>query len=264
MGCRTCAPRPRFRHRRRSGRGVRPRPRAPCWPSARCTMRPRYPRPGWAEQSPADWWDALGEATRGADGRSRRARTIDGICVATTASTVVVCKRDGTPLRPALLWMDCRAAAEADRTARSRHPGAWPIPAAATRPNGWCRRPCGSRANEPQIYAGAEIICECLDYVNFMLTGRWVGSRMNATCKWNYDFVAGRFHDDLLPSSACRISPTQAAAPRSSPSARRSRRISAAAAAHLGLVEPARCSRRAASTRISAWSAPTRWRRASS
>ena len=81
----------------------------------------RHPRPGWAEQSPLDWWEALGKATRGlmAD---LGAPEIDGVCVATTASTVVACKRDGTPLRPALLWMDCRAAEEADRTAASRHP----------------------------------------------------------------------------------------------------------------------------------------------
>jgi len=34
--------------------------------------------------------------------------------------------------------------------------------------------------------------------VNFMLTGRWVASRMNATCKWNYDSVNRRFHGDLF------------------------------------------------------------------
>lgn len=155
-----------------------------------------YPRPGWAEQSATDWWEALGKATRDLM-RDLDFPSIDGICVATTASTVVACKRDGTPLRPALLWMDCRAAAEADRTARSRHPvlayaggsdaAEWLVPKAM-----WIA------ANEPGVYAGADIICECLDFVNFMLTGRWVGSRMNATCKWNYDSVAGKFHTDLF------------------------------------------------------------------
>ncbi len=33
--------------------------------------------------------------------------------------------------------------------------------------------------------------------MNFRLTGRWVGSRMNATCKWNYDSAAGRFVDEV-------------------------------------------------------------------
>ena len=156
----------------------------------------RYPRPGWAEQSPADWWAALGEATRELI-RDLGSPTIDGICAATTASTVVACKRDGTPLRPALLWMDCRAAEEADRTARATHPvlayaggsdaAEWLVPKAM-----WLA------AHEPAVYAGAEIICEGLDYINFKLTGLWVRSRMNATCKWNYDSVAECFHDALF------------------------------------------------------------------
>ena len=81
----------------------------------------RHPHPGWAEQSPVDWWEALGKTTRRLLGDLDWPE-IAGISVATTASTVVVCKRDGAPLHPALLWMDCRAAAEADRTAASRHP----------------------------------------------------------------------------------------------------------------------------------------------
>ncbi|WP_119393009.1 FGGY-family carbohydrate kinase [Taklimakanibacter lacteus] len=154
-----------------------------------------YPRPGWAEQSAIDWWEALGVATRDLMAKLGSPR-IDGICTATTASTVVACKRDGTPLRPALLWMDCRAAAEADRTAKSSHPvlafaggsdaAEWLVPKAM-----WMAH------NEPDTYAEADIICECLDYVNFKLAGRWVGSRMNATCKWNYDSVAGKFHPEL-------------------------------------------------------------------
>ena len=192
----------------------------------------RHPRPGWAEQSPLDWWEALGKATRGlmAD---LGAPEIDGVCVATTASTVVACKRDGTPLRPALLWMDCRAAGEADRTAASRHPvmaysgggdaAEWLVPKSM-----WLA------AHEPDIYAHADVICECIDYVNFLLTGRWVGSRMNATCKWNYDSVQGRFVDDLyaefgVPDLASKL--PSSIFPVGAPIGR----LSAKATAHLGL-----------------------------
>lgn len=191
-----------------------------------------YPRPGWAEQSPADWWDALGRASRAlmADLGSPE---IAGICAATTASTVVACKRDGTPLRPALLWMDCRAAEEAERSGLSKNPvmdyvgGAnaseWLISKAM-----WLAR------HERQIYAEADIICECLDYINFKLTGDWVGSRMNATCKWNYDSVGKRFPAELyaefgVEGLEAKLPPEIFAvgAPID--------RVSAAAASHLGL-----------------------------
>jgi ribulose kinase len=192
----------------------------------------RHPRPTWAEQWPTDWWNAVGEATR-ALMRDLGSPEIQGVCAATTASTVVVCTREGAPLRPALLWMDCRAAEEAERTARSRHPvmsfsgggdaAEWLVPKAM-----WLAR------HEPEVYAKAEIICECLDYVNFKLTGRWVASRMNATCKWNYDSVAGRFVDELyaefgVPDLAEKLPKIvhKVGAP--------IERLSAEAASHLGL-----------------------------
>lgn len=156
----------------------------------------RYPRPGWAEQNPDAWWQAAGSATR-ALMRELGAPAIHGVSVATTASTVVACTRDGGALYPALLWMDCRAASEAERTAKTSHPvmayaggsdaAEWLVPKAM-----WLA------AHEPKVYAEAGVICECLDYINFRLTGRWVGSRMNATCKWNYDSIEKRFHDGLF------------------------------------------------------------------
>jgi ribulose kinase len=129
--------------------------------------------------------------------------------------------------------MDCRAAEQADRTARSRHPvmaysgggdaAEWLVPKAM-----WLAD------NEPEIYARAEVICECLDYVNFMLTGRWVASRMNAACKWNYDSAAGRFVDAIYADFGVPDLPGKlpnAVYPVGAPI----ERLSAAAAEHLGL-----------------------------
>jgi sugar (pentulose or hexulose) kinase len=77
-----------------------------------------FPRPGWAEQNPEDWWTATVRATRAAlaEPRVRGAGEVAAISVATTASTVVVLDRDGIVLRPAILWMDSRASREADET----------------------------------------------------------------------------------------------------------------------------------------------------
>ena len=154
-----------------------------------------YPRLGWAEQSPLDWWEALGRASR-AVMQAFGPATIEGIAVATTASTVVACRRDGQPLRPALLWMDCRAAAEAERTGRSRHPvmaysggsdaSEWLVPKAM-----WLARHDGA------VHAETDVLCECIDFINYKLTGRWTASRMNATCKWNYDSVNKRLPAEL-------------------------------------------------------------------
>ena len=154
-----------------------------------------YPRPGWAEQSPLDWWEALGRASR-ALMRDLGSPELAGICASTTASTVVVSRRDGTPLRSAILWMDCRAAEEAERSGRSTNP-VMAYAGGANASEWLISKAMWLAGHEPAIYAEADIICECLDYINFRLTERWVGSRMNATCKWNYDSVGKRFPTEL-------------------------------------------------------------------
>lgn len=153
------------------------------------------PRSGWAEQNPDDWWSALVAAVRQALDLAG-ATDISGVCVDTTASTVVVCTRDGKPLRPAILWMDCRAAAESQFTETINHPVMaysghgdaveWLVPKAM-----WLAR------QEPELYQSADIICEAIDFINFKLTGEWVGSQLNATCKWNYDADKGKFFPEL-------------------------------------------------------------------
>jgi len=158
---------------------------------AEATYDTDYPNPGWAEQNPADWLRAMQAAGRSVL-KQAGVSQVAGVCCATTASTVAVSTRDGRALAPALLWMDCRAEAESAETARLSHPvmrycgGSdaveWLVPKAM-----WLKR------NRPDLWRDADIICEALDYVNFALTGRWVASRMNAACKWNYDSAAARF-----------------------------------------------------------------------
>ena len=200
--------------------------------SAERTYPTWHPHPGWAEQDPEDWWHALGLASREALHHAGDP-TIEAACVATTASTVVACREDGTPIRPALLWMDCRAAAQAALTETVSHPvmrfsgggdaAEWLVPKAM-----WLR------AHEPDVWREAARVCECLDWINHRLTGVWVASRMNATCKWNYDPPNSTFRPDLyalfgVPDLAERL--PQPVRPVGTPI----EHMSAAAAAHLGV-----------------------------
>lgn len=154
-----------------------------------------HPKPAYAEQDPEDWWQAICTAARAVQNAAGNPR-IDAICAATTASTVVVAKRSGQPQAPAILWMDARAARESAQTGRVSHPilqasggecaVEWLVPKAM-----WTAR------NQPDLWRRTEVICEALDFVNFRLTGLWVGSLMNATCKWNYDSRNRQFCPDF-------------------------------------------------------------------
>ncbi|ASP94807.1 FGGY-family carbohydrate kinase [Sinorhizobium meliloti] len=151
--------------------------------------------PNRAEQNPEDWMTALVSLVPDVVAKAG-SPDIAAVCVATFASTVVLCDRSGKPIAPAVLWMDARAADEAAFTETVDHPiladsgGSdaveWLVPKAM-----WFAR------RKPDLWARTEVICEALDFVNHRLTGVWAGSLMNATCKWNYDSRNRKFCEDL-------------------------------------------------------------------
>lgn len=79
--------------------------------SAIPTSTPRF---GWAEQDPADWWDAACTAIRAAmSAADAHPSAIIAVGVSGGAHIGVMTDAAGTPLRPAILWSDSRSAAEA-------------------------------------------------------------------------------------------------------------------------------------------------------
>ncbi|KAI7844200.1 hypothetical protein COHA_002334 [Chlorella ohadii] len=148
-----------------------------------------FPKPGWAEQNPADWWAGLGAAVREAVA-SAGVQTTDvaAICVDTTCCTVVALDAAGAALRPALLWMDMRSAPQAAKVAACgdealavNSAGAGPVSAEWMVPKAlWLKE------NEPEVFERAAVICEYQDFVNFHLTGRWCASVNNASVRWHY------------------------------------------------------------------------------
>ena len=72
-----------------------------------------FPQPGWSQQNPQDWWDAIldgiPELVAGIDPAE-----IGGIGAAGQMHGLVAVDKDGNVLRPAILWNDGRTAKETD------------------------------------------------------------------------------------------------------------------------------------------------------
>ena len=148
-----------------------------------------FPHPAWAEQDPEDWWAGLGTCVTGALAKAEiTAGEIIALCVDTTCCSVVALDDNARPLRPAMIWMDVRAAKEAqsvaatgDGTLRINGDGSgavsaeWMIPKAL-----WIKN------HQPEIYQRAAVICEYQDYINWRLTGRCVASLNNVSVRWHH------------------------------------------------------------------------------
>ena len=158
-----------------------------------------YPRLGWAEQSPMHWWEsilaALDTCFEALSVEERASIKAGAVCA--TSSTVIPVKDDGTPLLPAIMWMDARAKKEMKAINETGHPvlehcgGSvsfeWLVPKTL-----WIKN------NAPDVFAQADHICEQLDWLNHQLTGVWCASKCCAVCKWNYSDVLGGFSEDFF------------------------------------------------------------------
>jgi sugar (pentulose or hexulose) kinase len=158
------------------------------------TVATAHPRPGWAEQSPAQVLDQLYRAVAAVAAGSPPPAAL---CLASTAVSAITVGDDDVPAGPSLLWMDTRASAEAAEITGTRHPvlrftgcqvsPEWMLPKAL-----WLAR------RDPSRYAAARRIVDVHDWVMFRLTGEWSLARATIAAEWSYDPLAGRWPADLL------------------------------------------------------------------
>ena len=151
-----------------------------------------HPRPGWAEQDPDQWWSALvasvGKALRAA-GVSRD--SIAGLCADGTTCTVVALDGSGRHLRPAIMWMDVRAADQARRIGESEHParkynGGGPVSAE------WLpSKLLWLKEEEPETYRAAKYFVDAPDWATFRLTGRVTANINTAAVRGYHDRDSG-------------------------------------------------------------------------
>lgn len=80
-----------------------------------------YPHPGWAEQDANQWLAAVARALDEVR-RSVGGRPLRGIAFGSQLDGLVPVGEDGTPVGPALIWMDRRATEQCDRATKTIEP----------------------------------------------------------------------------------------------------------------------------------------------
>ena len=130
------------------------------------SARAAYPmtvadRPGWAEQDPETWWDALTGVAR--ELVDRDIADVLAIAVDGHGPTLAAVDADGRPTRPAITWLDSRATVELEQLSRASGLLGWALgvlPAAL-----WVER------HEPDVAARTRWYLNTWEFLALRLSG---------------------------------------------------------------------------------------------
>jgi ribulokinase len=154
--------------------------------------------PGWGEQSIQQWDASMLESIKRAFVDSPVSpEEIEGVGIDGTSCTVVHLDKAGNPLRDAIMWMDIRAAKEADEIASCgddalKYVGHGKVSAEwFPCKNLWVKR------HEPEIYNGAATIFEHTDWMAYWLTGEITANINTVSIRWFYNIKEGGFPTSL-------------------------------------------------------------------
>ena len=130
-----------------------------------------FPHPGWSEQNPADWWnavcDGIPELLKGFD-----ASQVKGIGAGGQMHGLVVLDKDDNVIRPCILWNDGRTQPQVDhlnntigKETLSKYTANIAFAGFTAPKLLWMRQ------NEPALFARIAKIMLPKDYINYKLTG---------------------------------------------------------------------------------------------
>ena len=160
------------------------------------------PHPGWTEQDPEDWIHALAAAVADLAAGGHVARA-EAIAFTGQMSAVVLAGDDGTAVRPAMIWSDTRATAEADEigaeVGREAHVDLTGSPPGATYPAAkmrWLAR------HEPGSLGRARTMLQPKDFIIARLTGVAAIDPSDASCTGFMDIARDRWEEGLAGAGA--------------------------------------------------------------
>ena len=197
-----------------------------------------HDHPGWSEQEPQDWWNALAEslkklAAKGVDLKSIAACALDG-----STHNAVLLDAKYKPVRRTIMWTDQRSTAECEAlkagwgekifsTCYQMPAPTWTLPQMM-----WLK------ANEPGALEKTEHVLFVKDYVRYLLTGEAATDHIEAqgTLMWAMPGTTGTngtWDAELVALSGLKMS----AMPKIIEPTALAGRVTAEAAAFTGLPE---------------------------
>jgi xylulokinase len=159
-----------------------------------------YPQPGWAEQDPTEWWQAVCTSTQKL--LVEDARQAAEIAVVSFSGEMMGCTpvdENGMPLRSSIIWADQRAEEQAqtlaERIGRDR---IYHITGHRVSSNYTAAKLMWLRSHQSEIYARTHKILQAKDYVAFKLTGVYATDYSDASGTNLFDLAARTWSAEIL------------------------------------------------------------------
>ena len=132
-----------------------------------------YPNPGWAEQDPDEWWDAICQGIREIlDSSTIAPEEIAGIGVDGQSWSAIPVNAKGEVLHRTPIWMDTRAREICDRTKRlAGEDRIFDIAGNDFLPSYSTPKMLWFKENKPLVYEDTALFLQSNSYIVFKLTG---------------------------------------------------------------------------------------------
>lgn len=165
-----------------------------------------YPKQGWHEQRPIDWWQAVVESTNCIFSESKFDRSAVTCCgISGQSLAVVLLDAQGALLLPTIpIWSDSRPGTQQlERFFKKVSKTHW----YQTTGNGFppslytVFKIMWYRDNEPDIFRRVYKVIGSKDYINFLLTGRIATDYSYASGSGVYDLLDWNYSDKLIDAA---------------------------------------------------------------
>ena len=158
------------------------------------------PRPLWAEQNPADWWDATVTSIRQVlDQSGAKPDQVSGLGLTGQMHGLVLLDAGGEVLRPCIMWNDQRTAAQCAAITEKvglenvlKFTGNQMLPGFTAPKVVWVRE------QEPEVYAQAAKVLLPKDYVRYRLTGEFFSEVSGASGTSLFDVGQRQWSEQIL------------------------------------------------------------------
>ena len=157
-----------------------------------------YPRRGWAEERPEDWWNAVCQATKSVLEMVPDAE-VSTVAVTGQMMGCLALDKEGKTLGNSIIWSDSRAEAESERLVRQLTKEGYqkitgqPPSASYTLP-----KILWQKEHMPEIYRNASVYIQAKDYINYCLTGVIATDPTDAAYTIAYDIQKKQWSEEIL------------------------------------------------------------------